>query len=95
MDRRQAKSLGPGEGSESAGDFHFDPGHPDVLFGQVVGERDVEVDEEAEHVVLEGFEPGQEIEAGPMLEAPARLGPALQVGKARWKARPSRTACQY
>jgi len=73
------------ESSERAGDFHFDLGHPNVPFGQVVGERDVEVDEEAEHVVLEDFEPDEEIEAGPALEAAARLAASFEVRQSAMK----------
>ena len=93
MERRQAKVLAP-PSAERAGDFHFDLGHPDVLFGQVVGERDVEVDEEAQHVVLEGLEPGEQVETGPVLETAARSRVSRELGRGAWKAKPSRTAAQ-
>ena len=43
-DRRRA-NTGPFQGSEQAGDFHPDLHHPQVLFGQIVGEGDVEIGE--------------------------------------------------
>jgi hypothetical protein len=55
------------EGSERARDFHFDLGHAQVLFGQVVGAWDVEVDQEAQGLVLEGREADEEIVAGTLL----------------------------
>src|SRR5208283_4381777 len=61
------EDFGAFEGPEAARDFHFDLGHAQVLFGQIVGERDVEVDEEAQGLVLEGLEPDEEIVAGALL----------------------------
>jgi hypothetical protein len=40
------KGLRAFEGSERAGDFHFHFHHPQILLGQIVGEGNVEVDEE-------------------------------------------------
>ena len=45
-DRSQAgENLGAFQGSERAGDFHPDLHHSQVLFGQIVGEGDVEIGE--------------------------------------------------
>jgi len=37
------EDLGAFEGSKAPRDFHFDLHHPEVLFGQIVGEGRVEV----------------------------------------------------
>ena len=50
-----------GEGSEAARDFHFSLHHPQVALGLVVGERDGEIIEEAQHVGFELVQPDQEI----------------------------------
>ena len=52
------------ERPEGSGDFHFDLHHPEGLFGQVVGEGDVEVDEEAQDIVFESVQSSQEIVSG-------------------------------
>ncbi len=69
------------EGSERARDFHFDLHHPQVLFGQVIGERHVEIGEEAQGFGLEGFQSLQQVVAGPVLGSPARVGFGLQFGQ--------------
>ena len=53
-DRAEAReNLSALQGSERAGDFHPDLHHPRVLFGQIVGEGDVEIGQEAQRF---GFE---------------------------------------
>ena len=82
------------EGPKAGRDFHFDLSHAQVLFGQIVGERDVEVDEEAQGLVLEGLEADEEIVAWTLLLSFSEPGAGSKAGRARWKASPSRTACQ-
>src|SRR3984885_7620440 len=55
------------ESPESAGDFHLHLHHAQRLLGEVVGERDVEVDEEAQDVVFELMQPAQEVLPRPSL----------------------------
>jgi hypothetical protein len=80
------------EGSKGARDFHFDLHHPEVLFGQVVGEGHVEIGEEAQGFGLEGFQPLEQIVAGAVLDAPARFrrqfGQLAMEGKAEPNRRP-------
>ena len=45
------KVLAPFLGSKSAGDFLFDLGHANGLFGDVVGERNVVIGSEAPDIV--------------------------------------------
>ena len=58
------------EGSESAGDFHLHLHHAQRLFREVVGEGNVEVDEEAQDVVLELMQPAQQVLSQPSLGSP-------------------------
>ncbi len=61
------------EGSKGSGDFHFDLHHPEILFGQIVGEGRVEIGEEAPRFDFERLQPFEQIVAGPLLGAPTRL----------------------
>src|SRR5690242_20857752 len=61
----RGKVLSGGEGSEGAGDFHLHLHHAQRLFSEVVGEGDLEVDEEAQDVVLELMQPAQQILSRP------------------------------
>ena len=56
-------------GSEAAGDFGLHFHHPQVLFGEVIGEGNREIGEEPEGRVFEGLEPDEEIVGGPLLLA--------------------------
>ncbi len=66
------------ESAEGAGDFHLHLHHAQRLLGQVVGEGDVEVDEEAQGLVLEVMQPAQQVLSRPSL------------GLARWGLRKAR-----
>ena len=52
---------------EAAGDFGLHFHHPQILFGEVVGEGNREIGEEPEGCLLEGFEPDEEIVSGALL----------------------------
>ena len=69
------------EGSERPGDFHLDLHHPEVLFGQIVGEGHVEIGEEAQRFGFERFQPFEQVMAGTLLGAPARVGFRRQFGQ--------------
>jgi hypothetical protein len=49
------------ESSEAAGDFHLHLHHPERLFREVVGEGNLEVDEEAQDIVLELMQSAQQV----------------------------------
>ena len=68
------------EGSEGAGDLHFDLHHAQRLLGEVVGEGDGEVGEEAQDVVFELMQSHEEVVPGAAL-VPAFVGGVS--GKAR------------
>jgi len=69
------------EGSETARDFHFDLHHPQVLFGQIVGEGHVEVSHEPQGFGFERLEPFEQIVAGALFGASSREGFRLQFGQ--------------
>ena len=58
---KASEGLRSGHGAETAGDFHFDLHHSQVLLGQIVGEGDREVVDEAQNVAPELMESPQEI----------------------------------
>jgi len=60
----------------------------------LLGEGHVEIGEEAQRFGFERFQPFEQIMAGTLLGAPARVGFVSSLGNARWKARPRRTAAQ-
>ena len=48
-------------GSESAGDFLFDLGHANGLFGKVIGKRNKVINSEAPDVILVGTQPPDQV----------------------------------
>ena len=68
-------------GAEAAGDFHFHFHHPERLFGEIVGEGNFEVDQEAQHVVFESVQAKQQIVSGPAFRAAAFGAPFFEAGK--------------
>ena len=66
----RGKVLSGVESSESSGDFHLHLHHAQGLFGEIVGEGNVEVDEEAQDVVFELMQPTQEVLPGLRLVLP-------------------------
>src|ERR1700722_4442488 len=69
------------EGPEAAGDLHLDLHHPQVLFGQVVGEGHVEIGEETQRFGFESLQPVEQIVAGSLFGTPSRLGWGLVFGQ--------------
>ena len=69
------------EGSKAPRDFHFDLHHPQVLLSQVVCEGHVEVDHEPQRFGFERLQPFEQIVAGALFDAPARVGFRLQLGQ--------------
>src|SRR5580700_10923347 len=80
-DLKACEDLSTVEGSEGPGDFYFDLHHPEVLFGQIVGEGHVEIGEEAQRFGFERFQPFEQVMAGTLLGAPTRFGFRLQFGQ--------------
>ena len=81
-------------GSKTAGDLHLHLHHPERLLGEIVGEGNLEVDEEPEHVVFEPVQAQQQVVSCSSF-CPAAFGAAFfRRGRLRWKAMPSRTASQ-
>ena len=66
------------EGPEAAGDLHLDLHHPQILFGEVVGEGHVEVGEETQRFGFELLQPVEQIVAGTLFAASASLRLRLQ-----------------
>ena len=73
--------MGAFEGSKAPRDFHFDLHHPEVLFGQIVGEGRVEVIKETQRFDFERLQPFEQIVAGALLRTSARVGFFLQFGQ--------------
>ncbi len=69
------------EGSEAARDFHFDLHHPEVLFGQIVGEGHVEIGHEPQRFGFERLQPVEQIVARALFGASARGGFGFQFGQ--------------
>jgi len=61
--------------------FSFDLHHAEVLFGQIVVKGTSKIGEEAQRFGFERFQPFEQIMAGTLLGAPARVGFRLQFGQ--------------
>ena len=61
-----SKGCSPIRGTESAGDFHFDLHHADVLLGLIVGEGDSEVFDKAQHIFFEVAQTAKQIKSRTM-----------------------------
>lgn len=68
-----AEGGGAVESAEATGELLFDFAHTDRLFGDVIGERGIEVERKAEHIVLVQAQARQQIRcvALPCSAAPA------------------------
>jgi hypothetical protein len=93
-ERRRAKSAAPRGVSEAAGDFGLRLHHPQILFGEVVGEGNGEIGEESEGRLFEGLEPDEQIVSRCFLRF-FGLVEGSKVGRLLCRARPARTAAQY
>ena len=81
-------------GAEAAGDFHFQFHHPERRLGEIVGEGNLEVDQEPQPVVFEPVQAEKPIVSGPAFRAAAFGACLSRRGRLRCQARPSRRASQ-
>ena len=70
---QRGEGLSALDGTESARDFHLHLHHAQRLFGEIVGEWNVEVDQEPQNVVFELVQPKEQVMARPAFDlAPVR-----------------------
>src|SRR5271155_5757540 len=77
-EREKPRAL---QGPETAGDLHLDLHHPQILFGEVVGEGHVEIGQEPQRFGFELFQPVEQIVARALFATPACVGLRLQRGQ--------------
>src|SRR5258708_13590579 len=73
---KAGEGVGAGHGAETAGYFHLDLHHPQVLLGQIVGEGNGEVIDEAQDIGFELMQSPQAIVSWPVRDRAARSPPS-------------------